>query len=82
MVDKIKSEVERTSNKPDEGVEGKYLYAIDELKVTDLKPLLKCKSPCYTCLDAVADYCLSCWGQYAGEDETGTRQANTNFFLQ
>jgi hypothetical protein len=59
----------------------KYLYAIDVMLGNDLKPLLKCDSPCFTCLDAVSTYCLSCWGQFAGEDSTGARQANTMYYL-
>lgn len=27
-----------------------------------MKPLLKCKSPCYKCLDSDPYYCTACWG--------------------
>lgn len=60
----------------------RYLFAIDTYPDNDIRPLLKCVAPCLTCLDAFPDYCLSCWGQYAGEDANGDPQENTKYFLQ
>lgn len=70
MVDKVKSDPET------------YLFAIDTYPENDIRPLLKCVAPCLTCLDAIPDYCLSCWGQFAGEDSDGVPQANLKYFLQ
>lgn len=39
-----------------------YLFHIDTYHGHDIKPELKCVAPCYTCLEAFPDYCMSCWG--------------------
>lgn len=70
MVSKVKSDPET------------YLFAIDDYPLNDIRPLLKCVAPCLSCLDAFPDYCMSCWGQFAGEDETGVPQPNLRYFLQ
>lgn len=70
MVSKVKTNPEQ------------YLFAIDIYPSNDIRPLLKCVAPCLTCLNAVPDYCTSCWGQFAGEDASGVPQANLKYFLQ
>ena len=50
----------------------KAAKAIDTLTNNDLKPLLKCSQPCYTCKDADSSYCTSCWGPGANNDFTLT----------
>jgi hypothetical protein len=70
MVTKVKSDPAR------------YLFNIDTLPGNELRPLLKCVAPCLGCLDAFPDYCMSCWGQFAGDDENGVPQDNKKYFLQ
>ena len=38
-----------------------YTYGMDQYAGNKLVPKMKCNSPCYTCLSADPDFCLSCW---------------------
>ena len=44
-----------------------YTYLIDTYLLNTVKPVMKCNSPCLTCLESDPDYCTSCWG--VGEDK-------------
>ena len=39
-----------------------YAKGIDTLFGTQFRPVLKCNTPCYTCLGSDRDYCTDCWG--------------------
>ena len=40
-----------------------YFVGVDTYPWNDIRPILKCAPPCYTCLESRPDYCLSCWGR-------------------
>jgi hypothetical protein len=44
-----------------------YTYLIDTFPLNTVKPMFKCVSPCFTCLESDANYCTSCWG--VGEEK-------------
>jgi hypothetical protein len=76
MVEKIKTHI------LDGGEATRYLYSIDKYEETDTIPELQCEAPCYTCLDANPNFCMSCWGEFAGTDSDGNKNANEKYFLQ
>ena len=39
-----------------------YAKGIDTLEGNQITPVLKCNTPCFTCLDTDRDYCTACWG--------------------
>ena len=57
----------------------KYVVNIDKYDPNDVKPKLKCASPCYSCWDTDPERCTSCWG--AGDEATGDN-VNKRLFLQ
>lgn len=47
---------------------------IDTLSSNQIKPELKCREPCFNCIENDPDYCTACWGPGANN--------NTLVFLQ
>jgi hypothetical protein len=39
-----------------------YAVHIDKWVGNSVRPILKCKSPCYNCFDSDPTFCTSCWG--------------------
>jgi hypothetical protein len=77
---------ESTKNSPEQAIfanflkvikedPAKYVVDIDKYDHDDVRPKLKCASPCYSCWDTDPERCTSCWG--AGKDND-----NKRLFLQ
>jgi len=44
----------------------RIVVPIDKYNKNDVKPKLKCDSPCYNCFDSDPKFCTSCWGNKKG----------------
>ena len=59
-----------------------YGVDIDKYEPDDVKPKLKCASPCYSCWDTDPERCTSCWGAGADDPDKPDKEKNKRLFLQ
>ena len=61
---------------------GGFFVGIDDYPWNDIFPLLKCSSPCFTCLDNKPEFCTSCWGKDSNPDSSDPNSIFRDYFLQ